>query len=84
MKLHKHIKRNQLNPKIDDDGIIRCYGRFTYTDLPQEAKTPILLPRNEKFVHLLVEDYHKTMFHAGVNHILDQIRMKYWIPKNQQ
>ena len=83
MKLRKYMEQNQQNPRVDDDGIVRCYSRFIYADLPQEAKTPILLPRSEKFVQLLIEDYHKRSFHAGVNHILAQIRMKYWIQKGR-
>ena len=40
-------------------------------------------PAREKIVELLIEDHHTKTFHAGVNHILAQVRMKYWIPKGQ-
>ena len=51
-------------------------------DLPEEIINPILLPKREKIVELLIEDHKKT-FHAGVNHTLEQVRMKYWMPKEQ-
>ena len=78
-KLNKTTAENRLNPKLDEDGIIRCYGRMTNANLPQEMITPILLPWKERFVELMIEEYHKRLLHAGVNHILSQIRTKYWI-----
>ena len=63
--------------------IVTCHGRYTNADLPDEAITPILLPRGERFVELLIEEYHKKLFHAGISHTLAQIRRKYWIPKGR-
>ena len=82
-KLNKTTAENQLNPKLDEDGIIRCYGRMTNANLPQETITPILLPRKERFVELMIEEYHKRLLHAGVNHTLSQIRTKYWIVRGR-
>ena len=83
MVLNKSLDKSQLNPKIENDGLIRCYGRLNNADFPEETINPILLPTREKIVELLIEDHHKKTFHAGVNHTLAQIRMKYWIPKGQ-
>ena len=83
MVLNKSIAKNQLNPKIESDVLIRCYGRLNDADFPEENINPILLPTWEKIVELLIEDHHKKTFHAGVNHTLAQIRMKYWIPKGR-
>ena len=66
-KLNKNTAENRLNPKLDKDGIIRCYGRMTNANLPQETITPILLPRKERFVELVIEEYHKKLLHAGVS-----------------
>ena len=81
MVLNKSIVKNQLNPKIENDGLIRCYRRLKNADLPEETISQILLPTREKIVELLKEDHHKKTFHVGVNHTLVQVRMKYWIPK---
>ena len=75
MVLNKSIVKSQLNPKIENDGLIRC--RLNNADFPEETINPILLPTREKFVELLIEDHHKKMFHAGVNHTPAPIRMKY-------
>ena len=68
-----------MNPKLDEDWIIRCYGTMTNANLPQETIAPILLSWKEKFLKLMTEEYHKILLHAGVNHLLSQIRTKYWI-----
>ena len=83
MVLNKSIVKNQLNPKIENDVLIRCYSRLNDADFPEETINPILLPTWEKIVELLIDDHHKKTFHAGVNHTLAQIRMKYWIPKGR-
>ena len=83
LKINKSVEASQLNPKLDDNGIIRCYGRFTNSGLPQDTITPILLPAKERMVHLLIEDFHKKLQHVGVNHTLSQIRTKFWILKGR-
>ena len=83
MVLNKSVVKIQLNPKIENDGLIRCYGRLRNADLPEETINPILLPTREKIVELLIDNHHKKTFHAGVNHSLAQVRMKYWIPKRR-
>ena len=52
---------------MDAHGIIRYYGRFINSDLPQEANTPILLTKREKFVQFLIEEVQKKLFHARDN-----------------
>ena len=81
MVLNIWIVKSQLNPKMENDGWIRCYGGLKNVDLPEEIISPILLPTRKKTVELLIEDHHKKTFHAGVNHTLVQVKMKYWIPK---
>ena len=81
--LKQQITQSQLNPRIDNHGLVRCFGRFSNTMLPEEAITPILLPREETFVHLLIEAHHVKLLHAGVSHTLSQLRYKFWIPKGR-
>ena len=63
-KLNKTTAENWLNPKLDEDGIIKCYGKMTNANLPQETITPIILPRKEKFVELMIEEYHKKDYYT--------------------
>ena len=56
---------------------------MTNANLQKEMITPILLPLKEKFVELMIEEYHKRLLHLGVNHTLSQIRTKYWIVRGK-
>ena len=55
-QLNEKQRQSQLNVKIHHDVIIRLHGRFISTDLPEDAKLPILLPRQELFSQLLIQD----------------------------
>ena len=48
-QLNKEQKYSQLNPVIYRDGIIRLNERYKNSDLPDENKFSILVPRNEHF-----------------------------------
>ena len=73
----------QLNLQVDEKGLIRCHGRFSNSDLTQGAKEPKLLPKEEYFTKLVVEDYHKKLLHSGVSQTLAQTREEYWIPQGR-
>ena len=79
-QLNKEQKHSQLNPVIYPDEIIRLNGRYKNSDLPDETKFPILVPRNEHFTQLLIANIHERNCHAGASHTLVQLRKKYWIP----
>jgi transposase InsO family protein len=64
---------------IDSHGIIRIGGRLTNADLPYEAKHPVLLPKSDHLVNIIVKHYHLRNCHAGSNLLSSIIRQKYWI-----
>ena len=70
----KQGKRNnlkdQLNLQLDGDGVIRCHGRYENTNLSLEVKYPKLLLGGEYYTSLVIRDYHKRAFHAGVSQTL--------------
>ena len=82
-QLSQKQKQNQLNPSIYADGIIRLNGRFVNSNLPEEAKSPILLPREEYFTKLLINNVHAEICHGGTAHTLARLRQKYWIPQGR-
>ena len=49
----------------------------------QEVKYPKLLARGEHYTSLVIRDYHKRAFHAGVSQTLAQVRTEYWIPRGR-
>ena len=70
--------KKQLGQYVDVDGILRCQGRIDQaTMISESARRPVLLPRNKKFAHLLIEKVHKQNLHSGVLQCLSQVRHKY-------
>lgn len=70
-----------LNPILDADGLLRVNGRLKLAaNLSEDAKTPILLPKKHHITKLIIAYYHELKNHeAGVNHILADIRTRFWI-----
>ncbi|XP_052784316.1 uncharacterized protein LOC128220097 [Mya arenaria] len=75
--------QRQLNLTLDDRGILRCRGRLQYAELTEGSRNPILLPRNDRFTQLLIEQHHKQIMHCGVSQTLSCVRYKYWIPQGR-
>ncbi|XP_004930224.2 uncharacterized protein LOC101738759 [Bombyx mori] len=61
------------------DGVIRVGGRLRNSDLSYDEKYPILLPRKDPILNLLVEYHHKLNCHAGPDLLMALLRQKYWI-----
>ena len=76
----------QLNPQADNNGIIRVNGRLKYADdLPFDARHPILLPRHHPLTELIIKSEHQKLGHGtGVEHLLCELRTRYWIPKGRK
>ena len=68
----------QLGLKIDEFGVMRCHGCFQNADIPEGAKCPKLLPRQEHFTQLLIQYVHERLIHGGVSHTLASLRQEYW------
>ena len=73
----------QLNVEMDDEGILRCYGRLKYAELPETVIKPILLPTNDYVTQLIVTEIHEKLCHGGINHTLNQLRNEFWIPSGR-
>ena len=78
-----HCLKRQLGLKIDDMGILKCYGRFLNATIAESMKHPKLLPRREHLTTLLITEVHQRLINAGVAHTLAQIREEYWIPQGR-
>ena len=75
---------NSLGLQLDEDKIIRCHGRFTNaTNMPEETKKPIYVPKKEHSTTLLIKEFHERLLHAGTSHALSQMRYINWIPQGQ-
>ena len=77
--------KNSLNLYFDGNSLIRSKTRFSeLTEISYERKHPLLLRNNFCFTKLIVLDSHETVFHNGVDIILNFIRATYWIIKGRQ
>lgn len=68
----------RLDPFIKD-GILRVGGRLSKSALPQEVKHPVILSKELHISQLILRHIHHKLGHAGRNHMLHQLRQKYWI-----
>ena len=80
-KKRKHCLIQQLGLKVDELGILRCYGRFLNVEVNENTKYPKLLPWHMRFTYLLIMEVHVHLIHAGIAHTLAQICEEYWIPQ---
>ena len=52
----------RLNPKRDDNGLLRMDGRLRFADnLPYDTRHPILLPKNHPVTRLVIVDTSKDL-----------------------
>ena len=73
-----------LNPFLDDDGLLRVGGRLERANLPFEAKHPAILPKRHQVTRLVIADVHGRSRHMGVNHVLAEVRQRYWVIDGRQ
>ena len=57
--------KKQLNLFIDPEGVWRCSGRLSNTNVPYTTRHPILLPRDHPLTKLLVLKAHARVCHNG-------------------
>ncbi|CAG2252551.1 unnamed protein product [Mytilus edulis] len=79
--LPKTSKLLGLQPRIDENGLIRCDGRLEYADfLSFDARYPIILPRKNWVTKLIVKRYHELGKHvSGTNQTFSALSSRFWI-----
>ena len=85
------LKRNQqvsptsrlasLSPFLDGDEIVRVGGRIERADIPFSSRHPIVLSPDNELSRLIVMDCHEKLRHEGVQHVRNELRRQYWIPR---
>lgn len=68
----------RLTPFLDQ-GIMRVGGRLRNSDEDFDSCHPIVLPKRDTFVDLLIDYYHQSNCHAGPHLLLSILRQKFWI-----
>ena len=75
-----------LNPRIDENDLIRPGGRLENADdLSFDIKDPIILPRGICVTKLIVNYYHEKDHHvASQNQTLAKISQRFWILRGKE
>ena len=74
----------QLGLYLDGNNLIRCKGRPQNTQLPYNAKYPVMIPAESYLETLIARDTHLIFLHGGVRDTLTRLFQSYWIPKGRQ
>ena len=53
-------------------GILRVDGRLINSEISEDAKHPIILPKDSNFTNLIIDSYHGENAHMGA-HIPSQV-----------
>ena len=70
---------SKLSPFLSD-GILRVGGRLKNADVALDQKHPVVLP-DCYFAELTVQQVHERVGHSGRQHVLAEIRRRFWIVK---
>ena len=68
-----------LTPFLDQNNLLRVGGRLHNAYIPYDTKHPIILPKKDRFVDLLISFEHRNNFHIGANGLVAALRKKYWV-----
>ncbi|XP_073954835.1 uncharacterized protein [Choristoneura fumiferana] len=83
LKENRSISRKSklisLNPKLDEDGILRVHGRLDYSSIAEQMKRPIILPSKSHFTKLVIDHAHDKTLHGNPQLMLNYIKSKYYI-----
>ncbi|XP_072022724.1 uncharacterized protein [Amphiura filiformis] len=70
-----------LDPELDNQGLMTVGGRLRNARIPTEAKHQVILPMHHHVSTLLIMYTHKKLNHQGRNHTIAELRRRYWIVK---
>jgi hypothetical protein len=71
---------NELDPFIDEEGVLRVGGRLRRSQLRKELKHPIILPKEHHITKLLIQHFHQRVEHQGRGMTINEIRSNgFWI-----
>jgi hypothetical protein len=72
-------KLKSLQPFLDSSQILKVGGRLRHSALSTGQKNPTLLPRHCRITELIIQEYHRNLFHGGAQLILSSLNRRFWI-----
>lgn len=79
-----HPAISKFSPYRDEGNLIRVGGRLQNSDFTTSEQHPIVLPPDDEFTRLIIENEHRRLLHAGIRDTLMQLRERYWIIRGRQ
>ena len=76
--------KTQLGVFLTEENILRCKGRLKHSSLPYSQKFPALLPSDSRLTELIILQYHSRVFHNKTLETLNQLRSRFWVPRDRQ
>ncbi|XP_064475318.1 uncharacterized protein LOC135389183 [Ornithodoros turicata] len=74
----------QLNPFLDEGGVMRLEGRLQCSDNCEDIKHPIILPKCHALARLIIMNTHRRMLHGGVQTTMSALRERWWLLQARQ
>lgn len=72
------------SPYLDNDGLLRVRGRIDAAPTDEDAKRPIILPRDHEVTKLIVTNFHVKYHHQNHETTINELRRRYAIPRIRQ
>ncbi|KRY12949.1 hypothetical protein T03_16420, partial [Trichinella britovi] len=63
-RVAEHSRISQLDPYLDERGVLRAGGRLVNSDLPASMQHPAVLPGNHELTRGLIRRCHQRQLHA--------------------
>ena len=82
-QVQKSSPLKNLTPFVDDLGLLRVGGMLSQSEIPEDKKFPILLPKCHYFTRLIIRQSHEENIHCGTQQPLCAIPQQYWIPADR-
>ena len=74
----------QIDPFLDNEGVLRVGGRLKQNDEPFEVRHPIILPYDDPFTNHVISHIHEVNGHCGLEFTFTTSRRQYWILRGRQ
>ena len=68
-----------LQPVKDKDNLIRLNTKIVLREDAYNFRCPIILPGNHEIIHLIINEKHLELNHAGVEITMSALREQFWI-----
>ncbi|XP_048587898.1 uncharacterized protein LOC125571976 [Nematostella vectensis] len=71
----------KLKPVMKGDEVMRVGGRISMAPMSDDAKNPMILPKQSHITTILIRHLHESNGHCGVEQVLSLLREQFWIVK---